>query len=368
MNKAFILCLVLVIVAAAAGTGYAHWTEELAIEGTVSTGSVDVCFVAAGSNDPGSSVDPGKEKHVGQTEVEGVGSDTLTATIANGYACYQSEITFAVLNTGTIPVKAYVTVANPHPELDVAVCCTELAIDTGESRSATCSLHIEDCAQPATEYRFTVAVHCGLYTLLERPRELVIVNQYWRWEPINEAISGSGQALKDKLEKDGYDVTLVTVGKEGDIANIRELTDHMSEKGKFCTIHTLGHGFKGGFHTPNEDPEGERQVGPDPLSSPSSGPGQPAIMGVQDYAGILQGLLGSEDECPQRKLTIHHCNSAERSEGEEDDIAQQLADLLGIDVDGYTGAVEFEQTGGVYDPPKPKTEEESQLVTRSPEE
>ncbi|RLC93368.1 MAG: hypothetical protein DRI39_05865 [Chloroflexi bacterium] len=368
MKNAVILCLVLVIAAVAAGTGYGHWTKDLAIDGTVATGNVDVCFIAAGSNDAGSSVDPGKVKHVGQTEVEGVGSDRLTVTIANGYACYRSEITFTMLNIGTIPVNAYVTVANPHTELDVAVCCPEMDMDAGERQSATCSVHIKDCAEPAREYGFTVAVHCGLCTLLERPRELVIVNQYWRWEPINAAISGSGQALKDKLEKDGYDVTLVTVGKEGDISNIRKLTNHMSDKGKFCTIHTLGHGFKGGFHTPNEDPEGERQVGPDPLGCPSSESGQPAIMGIQDYAGILQGLLGSEDECPQRKLTIHHCKSAERTEGEEDDIAQQLADLLGIDVDGYTGAVLFEQTGGVYDPPRPKTVEGSKLVTRSPSE
>lgn len=56
------LFAVVLIALVVAGLAYAHWSETLYINGSVSTGELDVAIISATCNDEG--IDPGKNKNV----------------------------------------------------------------------------------------------------------------------------------------------------------------------------------------------------------------------------------------------------------------------------------------------------------------
>ena len=121
-GKIGMLFLVLTLVLASMGVGYAMWDETLNIGGTVETGEVDAIFTKAMSNDPGAQDDPKEaggwtlddtltwtgarwDKDVASLEVIGAGIQTLTVTLDNGYPGYYPSVGFTIDNQGTIPVK-----------------------------------------------------------------------------------------------------------------------------------------------------------------------------------------------------------------------------------------------------------------------
>ena len=140
MKKIALIVLALVLALGAAGIGFAKWSETLHIEGTVSTGEVDV-GLSQYSNDPSptgdklgdyyeGSRDPMEcghweycaegpcwvgeryDKNVASIDCELVDSDeasdgeeTIEITVKNAYPCYYGSIAFDIDNVGTIPVK-----------------------------------------------------------------------------------------------------------------------------------------------------------------------------------------------------------------------------------------------------------------------
>ena len=131
MKKIGLISLALVMALGMLGAVYAMWSEELTIEGTVTTGTVDVEF-SQYSNDAGphgtagaggfftgnfdpevpGTWDPATQTWCGDRADKNVGStdcaltpDTLTITVDNAYPCYFGSILYDIHNVGTIPVK-----------------------------------------------------------------------------------------------------------------------------------------------------------------------------------------------------------------------------------------------------------------------
>ena len=117
MKKFGLLLLAVVLALGSLGVGYAMWSEDLFINGTVNTGEVDWEFYniyypaeppECTQDDNG--IDPGNTKDVGSTgwvftDSDGDGDyDTLTITVTNGYPYYRNHLSTWVHCNGTVPI------------------------------------------------------------------------------------------------------------------------------------------------------------------------------------------------------------------------------------------------------------------------
>jgi len=94
------LALVLLIALGTLGLGYGFWSESLQINGTVSTGNLDVAFVATG---PATEYDPGDAATcVFAIDPNG---NSMQVTIEGAYPWYECNIPVSVVNNGTVPVN-----------------------------------------------------------------------------------------------------------------------------------------------------------------------------------------------------------------------------------------------------------------------
>lgn len=136
MRKIGVICLSLLLALGLLGVGYAAWTDEIFIDGTVETGTLCVEFGNTEIRDPHQPVNFGGDyptdlpdytcnpgftqgpdglrfwqldKNVGWGTVERVPDPetgkykTLRVTLNNTYPCYFNEVTFYPENCGTIP-------------------------------------------------------------------------------------------------------------------------------------------------------------------------------------------------------------------------------------------------------------------------
>jgi hypothetical protein len=136
MKKIAIIALTLVLALGSLGIGYAHWTDQLFVEGTVKGGQLMVAFDEAYCLESHIDPDTGEkvfteylDKDVGKCEVvledykscdhtDKDGYGKAVVTITDAYPCYTCEITFIVHNIGTIPVIfEEVTISDPTGEL-----------------------------------------------------------------------------------------------------------------------------------------------------------------------------------------------------------------------------------------------------------
>jgi len=107
LKKLGLLCMGLILSLALCGAGFAYFSDTVTIEGTITSGTLDVTFANVGSNDPAGTNDPGQDRDVGCTGVSPIseGSDSFTVTVTNGYPCYSSVVSFDIVNVGTIEAK-----------------------------------------------------------------------------------------------------------------------------------------------------------------------------------------------------------------------------------------------------------------------
>jgi predicted ribosomally synthesized peptide with SipW-like signal peptide len=130
------LFMVLVIMLALLGVGYALWSDTLVIEGQVQTGEVDMAFSPCETDDDGiedDGIDPGGKDvascecalSTGSIEDDSDhGNDQLDITIAGGYPSYSCNVTYDMTNIGTVPVHLYsVTALYDVYALDVEQDC-----------------------------------------------------------------------------------------------------------------------------------------------------------------------------------------------------------------------------------------------------
>jgi predicted ribosomally synthesized peptide with SipW-like signal peptide len=125
MKKLGLICLVLCVALASLSVAYASWSQNLTVNGKVSTGTFDVQFQQAVSNDGTRLSDPtvqgswswtggtlaatnwtgARATDKASTTVSGAGSGTLTITISSAYVGYWSSVGCTLKNTGSIPIK-----------------------------------------------------------------------------------------------------------------------------------------------------------------------------------------------------------------------------------------------------------------------
>ena len=130
MKKIGLLCLALVLALGTLGVGYAMWSDEVTIEGTVDTASLTIGFqeliLAEGAEAEGKDVgsitgylDVQKGLHyVKETGLYMPIYDKAIVTLNNTYPCYWGHITFTVANGGTIPaVITGMNLTDPTGEL-----------------------------------------------------------------------------------------------------------------------------------------------------------------------------------------------------------------------------------------------------------
>ncbi len=159
MKKVGLLGLALVLCLAVVGIGYASWTKDLFVNGTVATGVVDAVWVEGQAWD-----DEPPEKDVSSITcaVDPQDPQILHVTVVNAYPCinYYNEVEIA--NIGTIPIQVTGIVCQLPEE-----CCT-VAIDTpqlpvqihpGESLPVTIRLHLEQCAPQGQTLAMSAVVH-----------------------------------------------------------------------------------------------------------------------------------------------------------------------------------------------------------------
>lgn len=96
-RKLGLLCLALVLAMGTLGVGYALWYEDLFIQGTVNTGTVDVEWSY------GPVWDTESKDYVSGSEVV-IDGDTMYITINNAYPCVWYHHQFDIHSIGTIPV------------------------------------------------------------------------------------------------------------------------------------------------------------------------------------------------------------------------------------------------------------------------
>lgn len=168
-KRSKLLAIVLVFAFALTGVGYAAWTDSLEVQGTVNTGNIDVQFADAWTNDQG--VDPNLSASKGDVSVQfisrcpdcgewywwwdghncgddpvdpedppvcrdrddvaetlvdiidrgegfeghSIENSILEVTTNNAYPGYQSEITYQLVNEGSVPVKLTGIKVNDKP-------------------------------------------------------------------------------------------------------------------------------------------------------------------------------------------------------------------------------------------------------------
>jgi hypothetical protein len=128
-KKALIFCLVAVLALSLMGFGFAKWTDELKVHGTVKTGDLDVSIHAFDTNDDGYGFyygidgyvqcDDGRDPQWGKgNNDEGKkvahitfcpyskGNDKeLYLAIENAYPWYNPQFTFFIQGNGSVPAK-----------------------------------------------------------------------------------------------------------------------------------------------------------------------------------------------------------------------------------------------------------------------
>jgi hypothetical protein len=178
------MVLLLVLALASLGVAYAHWTKTLRVEGTVNTGSFDAAWTFGICSEfypwpTGGNMGEVEGKDVGQWYLNfGPDPHLVHFRIENGYPSYAVDCELHYKNTGTIPWKVQSTsIVAVSPNLHnctltgsqtKTLACDELTVkwvdgigsqvDPDDEMASSLLVHVEQLAQPASTYEFTVQV------------------------------------------------------------------------------------------------------------------------------------------------------------------------------------------------------------------
>ncbi|HUV52663.1 MAG TPA: hypothetical protein VMW64_06275 [Dehalococcoidia bacterium] len=162
LGKSGIVLLALALCLSITGAAFAHWEKVVTIDGTVTTGNLNLVIISAADDDAG--IDPGYTKDVADTTIVIDPEDPQRAivTITNAYPSYEVYWHVTVRNVGTIPAALQGIIVTA-PE-----CITVEAWDSiGEQidpyswgsnyqRDNSGRIHVEQCAEQGATYVFTV--------------------------------------------------------------------------------------------------------------------------------------------------------------------------------------------------------------------
>ena len=174
MKKIKILAFSLVLAFVLMGAGYAAWSENLSLSGTVKTGELDWYFSNWGQMDSGNDYicEPGcydgfeeADKDVARTTVTGLDTDgdgdkdTVRVAVTNGYPGYYNSPYVTVKNNGTIPVKIQQPIVSAPSEVDVHwIDSVGTVLMPGQFTSVFYDLRVNESAQESSNYTFTIKI------------------------------------------------------------------------------------------------------------------------------------------------------------------------------------------------------------------
>ena len=181
MKKIGLIAMTIVLALGSLGFAYAHWSDQLYVEGTVKGGQLMVGFteviVAETHVDPVTGDTLQGEylgKNVGDVTWEYAdwrycehtdkdGYQGVLVTITDAYPCYQAHITFVIDNLGTIPVIFEgVTITDPSGQL-VYDDVLEALVDPADPTTAIINFDfvnlIEFQLEPCHDTKAEVDVH-----------------------------------------------------------------------------------------------------------------------------------------------------------------------------------------------------------------
>jgi predicted ribosomally synthesized peptide with SipW-like signal peptide len=198
MKKLGFIALAVVLALGVLGVGFALWSQQLTITGTVETGTLLVGIRDTGTNDPppdlttppgvvkpidppnDGTIDEGYDKNVGAIEsINGKYKFTkdnvdyyhdITYKITNAYPCYTGTGSFAVANGGTIPVKVK-TIKVTGGNID-EITFKFAGVVEGQQ------------IEPCTVVRGTVSFHVEQVALENTTYTITVEMDFWQW---NEA-------------------------------------------------------------------------------------------------------------------------------------------------------------------------------------
>lgn len=143
MKKIGLLGMVLVLCLAAVGIGYAHWTKDLYVDGTVTTGTFDAELSL------GEAMDNEQIKDVGDCWAEVVAKDRVLLTVVNAYPSYEATFPVDVHCLGTVPLHINSIAVKADPYLDVKL------VDPATGAEPVLPVQLHECDM----YWFDVVIH-----------------------------------------------------------------------------------------------------------------------------------------------------------------------------------------------------------------
>ncbi len=167
MKTAKIGALFLVSVLALAGVtaGYALWSENLYIDGTVSTGDVDIEWSLEAAWD---SETEGKDVSSIEATIDG---DTLYVSIYGAYPGMDYWVHFDIHSLGSVPVHftdfylegdinpEWITITPDEGYLPI----TGIQLHQGDSWWGTLNINLDDTAEELTTYYFEYSINAYQY-------------------------------------------------------------------------------------------------------------------------------------------------------------------------------------------------------------
>lgn len=191
-----VISLVLVLALGGLGVGYAQWTENLSIAGTVTTAELNWEFTYAGTNDPGTSNDENANpgflniapigQHIGSTTATLVNDDgdagfnKVELTLSTVYPGYYGRVGLNARNNGSLDLKILatiltspnltnITLVNPghwmSDELELRFLDNVGTILTvGQTKGLAFEVLVLDGADQGATYQFTLTIIGEQYT------------------------------------------------------------------------------------------------------------------------------------------------------------------------------------------------------------
>lgn len=159
-----LLLMALVVALAAIGVASALWSKTLTVDGSVSTGTVDMTLVYGGSYENETYVE-NNLKDVASCTAGWVGdnSDELVVRVENGYPSFECWAEFEIMNTGTIPIHIY------QPDLTINAGPDELTVELLDAPyTLPDNVVVDACYADDTQLHAGDVAYCAMYIHVEQ--------------------------------------------------------------------------------------------------------------------------------------------------------------------------------------------------------
>ena len=136
------------------GLSYVLWGNRLEATGEL----VNVDFVAASTNDPPGSIDPGYDKNVATCKARVVSAKEVAVVLTNAYPSYTCTFTTTIRNSGRLTVRRGPLQIDAPPVLTVTEIGApgDIVIKPCRDDIEKFSIHVEQQAQQGSTYAFTI--------------------------------------------------------------------------------------------------------------------------------------------------------------------------------------------------------------------